>query len=381
MHVAINAYFWNRPNTGSGQYIRQLVYHLNRQVSDLEITLVIPHNADDVETIVVPSDVNVEQIPTRPGHIGKVYFEQVIFPRICKNIGADISHVPYWGSPLRSTIPVVVTVHDLTTMLVREYRRSIQARLYNALVTASARGADHVITDSQASKRDIISQLAISESDITTIYLASDKSYQPQADLLMDMAVQRKYDLPDSYVLYLGGYEIHKNVTTLLLAYTYVAGALGEDYPLILAGKRPQTTSGRFPDYDRYIKDLNLESFVRWAGYIEEQDKPAVYRGASTFVFLSRYEGFGLPPLEAMACGVPVVSSSCSSLPEVIGEAGFAIDPDAERHIGGAIISTIVQESLAADMKSKGLKQSAKFSWEKTATETLLIYDRLGRKN
>jgi glycosyltransferase involved in cell wall biosynthesis len=181
-------------------------------------------------------------------------------------------------------------------------------------------------------------------------------------------------------VLYLGGYEIHKNVTTLLVAYTYVARALGEDYPLILAGRRPEKASSRFPEYKLYIKDLDLESFVKWAGYIEEEDKPAVYRGASTFAFVSRHEGFGLPPLEAMACGVPVVSSNSSSLVEVIGDAGFALDPDDERHIGGAIISTIVQKELAADMKEKGLKQAAKFSWEKTATETLLVYDHLSGK-
>lgn len=380
MHVAINAYFWNRPNSGSGQYTRQLVYHLNRLVSDLDITLVVPQVAEGPTEFDVPPSVNLQIVPTRSGHVGKVYFEQVAFPRVCKIIGADISHVPYWGSPLRSSIPVVVTVHDLTTMLVREYRRSIKARLYNALVSTTARGADHVITDSQASKRDIITHLMIDESDVTTIYLAADKSYNPQSDFLMDMAVHKKYNLPDSYVLYLGGYEIHKNVTTLLGAYTYVARALGEDYPLVLAGKRPEKASSRFPDYEFYIKDLSLESFVRWAGYIEEEDKPAVYRGASAFAFVSRHEGFGLPPLEALACGIPVISSKSSSLIEVIGDAGFALNPDDERQIGGAIISTIVQEDLAADMKEKGLKQAAKFSWEKTATETLLVYDRFSGK-
>jgi glycosyltransferase involved in cell wall biosynthesis len=378
MHVAINAYFWNRPNSGSGQYTRQLVYHLNRLVSDLDITLVVPQETPDSSAIDAPPSVDVLFIPTRPGHFGKVFFEQIAFPRACKSIGADISHVPYWGSPLHSSIPVVVTVHDLTTMLVREYRRGLTARLYNALVSASARGAEHVITDSEASKKDIINHLAIAERDVTAIYLAVDKRFNPQVDLLVDMAVLRKYDLPETYVLYLGGYEIHKNVTTLLVAYTYVARALGEDYPLVLAGKPPEKSSSRFPDYEIYINDLGLSSFVRWVGYIDEEDKPAVYRGASTFAFLSRHEGFGLPPLEAMASGVPVISSKSSSLIEVVGDAGFALDPDDERQIGGAIISAIVQTDLATDMKEKGLKQAAKFSWEKTATETLLVYDRIG---
>jgi glycosyltransferase involved in cell wall biosynthesis len=377
MHLAINAYFWNRPDIGSGQYTRQLVYQLDQLVSDLDITLVYPLRVGDPAPQGVPAQVKVEYVPMRAGHLGKVYFEQVSFPRTCRAIGADIAHVPYWGSPLHSPVPIAVTVHDLTTQLVREYRRGLNARLYNALVSASARAAGHIVTDSQASKRDIVKHLAILERDVSPIYLAASPSYSPETDLLLDMAILKKYDLPDFYVLYLGGYEIHKNVTTLLMAYTYVTQALGEDYPLVLAGKRPVKASNHFPDYDALIVQLDLQNHIHWAGYIEEDDKPALYRGASSFAFVSRHEGFGLPPLEAMACGVPVVTSNCSSLPEVIGDAGFVLDPDDERQIGGSIIATIVQEDLAAELKQKGLAQAANFSWEKTATETLMVYDRL----
>src|SRR5690606_20494895 len=194
--------------------------------------------------------------------------------------------------------------------------------------------------------------------------------------MLLDMAVERKYDLPPSYVLYLGGYTLHKNVSTLLAAYTYVAKAMGEDYPLLLAGTKPEP-GPNFPDYDEQIRRHGLEKVVRWIGYVEEADKPAVYRSSLCFAFPSRYEGFGLPPLEAMACGVPVVTSSAASLPEVVGEAAFAVDPDDERQMVGAIISLLIQDDFAAEMKQKGLQQAAKFSWEKTATETLLLYDRI----
>lgn len=377
MHLAINAFFWNLPHTGSGQYTRQLVHHLNRLVSDLDITLIYPQPPGDAGPQQVPPDVRVEVIPIRPGNLAKVYFEQVTFPRACRHVGASIAHVPYWGSPLQAPVPLVVTVHDLTTLLIRGYRRGVGSRLYNALVSASARQANHVITDSLSSKTDIVRHLTIPEANVSPIYLAADPQYRPESDFLVDLAIQRKYDLPDSYVLYLGGYEMHKNVSTLLLAYTYVAQALGPDYPLVLAGKRPRKPSPRFPDYDDIIGRLDLEANVRWAGFVEEVDKPAVYRGASSFAFVSRYEGFGLPPLEAMACGVPVVASNGGSLPEVVGDAGFALDPDDERQIGGSIIATVLQKELAAELKEKGLAQVAKFSWEKTATETLLVYDRL----
>jgi len=375
MHVAINAAFWNQPHTGSGQYTRQLVYHLNRLVSDLTITLVFPQAAGEPAPEAVPPSVAVQLVPVRPGNLGKVWFEQVLFPRACREVGATLAHVPYWGAPLQSPVPLVVTVHDLTTLLVPEYRRPFLTRLYNALVSASARGATQIITDSEASKQDIITHLHIPAEKISRIYLAASDQFNSKDDGLMEMAILRKYDLPDFYLLYLGGYELHKNVTTLLLAWTYVGQALGEDYPLILAGRKPTETSAIYPDYDAYIAQLGIGEYVRWLGYVDEEDKPVLYRNAETFIFPSRHEGFGLGVVEAMASGTPVVTTNVSSLPEVVGEAGFSVDPDDARGMAGAIISTIVQDNLRTELRQKGEQQAATFSWEKTATETLLVYD------
>lgn len=375
--LAFNAYFWNRPHTGSGQYTRQLVYHLHKLVSDLEITLVLPLAAGEPTPNDVPEGVGIEVVRLRPGHLGKVWFEQVDFPHACRRLGATLAHVPYWGAPLRSPTPLVVTIHDLTTLQVREYRRGWGARLYNALVSASARGANHVITDSAASQQAIVQRLGINSDRVRVIYLAADGRYRPGADSLVDQAVLRKYNLPAEYVLYLGGYETHKNVTTLLLAYTYVAQGTGETIPLVLAGRRPESVSDHFPDYDAYIQKLGLAEVVRWIGFVDEAEKPVVYRRASAFVFPSRHEGFGLPPLEAMACGTPVIATDSGSLPEVVGAAGFTVDPDDERAMGGAILATLVQEELAADLRRKGLEQAAKFSWDKTATQTAVLYDQV----
>ena len=317
-------------------------------------------------------------VPTRPGHLGKVLFEQRGFPAACRRVGATLAHVPYWGAPLRSPVPLVVTVHDLTTLLVPAYHRGWRARLYNALVSASARGAGHVLTDSYASKLDIVQRLGIAEEDVTAVYLGVGLQYSPRADnSLLDMAVLRKYDLPDFYVLYLGGYELHKNVVTLLHAYTYVAQALGAEYPLVLAGRKPAGETAVYPDYDGIIARAGLEKYVRWIGYVDEEDKPVLYRNAEVFVFPSRHEGFGLPPLEAMACGTPVVTSDSGSLPEIVGAAGFAINPDDPRHMAGAIISLVMEEQLAADLRQQGPEQAAKFTWHNTAIETLAVYGRV----
>ena len=375
MHVALNATFWGRPNTGSGQYIRQLVTHLRQLVSDLEMTLVYPQPPGGAAPEDVPAGVAVAIVPQRPGHVGKVLFEQRDFPAACRRVGATLAHVPYFAPPLRSPVPLVVTVHDLTTLLVPEYHRTARARLYNALVSAAVRGASHVLTDSQASKDDILAQLGLADEAVSVVYLGVGPEYTPQAgNSLVDLAVRRKYDLPDFYVLYMGGYETHKNVATLLHAYTYVAKALGEDYPLLLAGQKPAGASPTFPDYDALIEQAGLGRFVRWLGYVDEADKPVLYRQAEVFAFPSRREGFGLPPLEAMACGTPVVASNSGSLPEIIGPAGFAVDADDARAMAGAIIGIVVQDDLAADLRRQGPQQAAKFSWSNTAIETLSVY-------
>lgn len=385
MHVALNAYFWNKPHTGSGQYARQLVYHLNRLVSDLALTLVVPLAPGEEEPAGVPPGIGVERVTVRPGHMGKVLFEQRGFPAACRRVGATLAHVPYWGPPLRSPVPLVVTIHDLTTLLVPEYNRGGRARLYNALVSAAARGADHVLTDSFSSKLDIIDHLGIQEQDVTAIYLGVGPQYTPSPaggdNSLVDMAVVKKYDLPEFYVLYLGGYEVHKNILNLLQAYTYVVKALGDEYPLVLAGKKPDTSSPTFPDYDGMIARAGLSKYVRWIGYVDEEDKPLLYRRAEVFAFPSRREGFGLPPLEAMACGTPVVAADSGSLPEIIGPAGFAVDPDDVRGMAGAIIAVIMQEQLAADLRRQGPQQAAKFTWEQTAVETLKVYDKIMRRS
>jgi len=378
MHLAINAYFWQRPFTGSGQYTRQLVYHLNRHVSDLEITLIYPQAKGDGAIEDVPPDVNVKTVPMRGNHAGKVLFEQRGFPQACADVGATIAHVPYWGAPLRSPVPLVVTVHDLTTVTVPDYRRGIKVKLYNALVTASAQGADHIITDSFASKVDIVDKFGVDERGVTAVYLAAEARFKPATgeNSLLEMATLRKYNLPDYYILYLGGYALHKNVMTLLHAYSYVAKSQGDDFPLVLAGKKPEP-SPTHPDYDAYIEKLGLTNQVHWIGFVDEREKPLLYRSAELFVFPSRHEGFGLPPLEAMACGTPVITTDADSLPEVVGDAAYTIDPDDARRMGGAMIALLTEPETAVKLRERGIKQAANFSWEKTATETLLVYARV----
>ena len=375
MHVALNGWFWNRPDTGSGQYLRRLIGAFARQTPHVRITLVVPRGWP-VELPGGPVTVLPIDLPGR-GHLAKLRFEQRLFPLAAGRIGADLAHVPYWGSPLRIPVPVVVTIHDLIPLILPAYRGGVLARLYTGLVAASARGAVAVITDSQASKADILRYLHLPPDRVHVIYLAAGEEYHPRPSGVSDAAVRARYGLPDEYVLYLGGYDVRKNVQTLLKAYTYVRDGMQDQHPLVLAGRLPERRSSRFVDVSTLVKRMNLNDVVHPIGWVNEEDAPALYRMASCFVFPSRYEGFGLPVLEAMACGTPVVAADAASLPEIVGDAGFVVDPDDARGMAGAIMATLLQDELARTLSQKAQARAAKFSWARTASETLAVYEQV----
>lgn len=369
LHAAINAWFWDRPDTGSGQYTRRLVEHLLKIETPPQLTLIAPQGWE----IEPPAGVNVEFVALRgKGHLAKVRFEQQDFPRLAAQVGADVAHVPYWGAPLRSPVPLVVTVHDLIPLIVPAYRGGFLARLYTGLVAASARGANAVITDSDASQDDILQHLQINPERLFAVPLAAGESYQPQTGSLVDMGIRKKYDLPPEYILYLGGYDVRKNIQMLLRAFAYVIK--GHDIPLVLAGRLPETITPRLTDVKALIAELGLEDHVQVIGWIDEADKPALYRMASVFIYPSLYEGFGLPVLEAMSCGTPVVGLARSSVPEIVGDAGFLVEPDDVRHMAGSILSILVQPDLAAELRQKGLARAAGFNWQSTAHKTFAVY-------
>lgn len=378
MHVAFNGWFWNQPQVGSGQYIRNLMTALQKIAPDLVMTLVVPDFMTELES--VPENVNIAYANTRfKGHLQKIWFEQKGYPQVVRQVGADIAHVPYWGAPLSSKPARLVTsVLDLIPLILPEYRGGTGAKFYTSLVSATAKGSAHVITLSEASKADIVQHLDIPAEKITPTYLAADDRFHPATSSMEDEAVRRKYDLPDEFVLYFGGFDIRKNVHNLLLAWTYVGPSLGQQVPLVLAGNQPKEWgTPRFPDLRKYAQELDIEQYLAWLGEIAEADKPALYRLAKAVVFPSRYEGFGLPPLEAMACGTPVIAANVSSIPEVTGDAAYLVPHDDARQIGAAILAVVVQDDLHDHLANAGRGQATNFSWRKTAQKTLQVYQQV----
>lgn len=380
MKVAINAWFWDNPSVGSGQYLQYLVPALLKADDSLEIVLISPKPFDLIKnTAVIPDPkVKFEVIQTplanQASNLAKVWFEQITFPRACRRLGVDLAHVPYFGSPLAPSVPTVVTIHDLIPMILPEYRGGFLVRLYTSLVAAAAPQSKIILADSAASKRDILAKLGLPDEQVRVVYLAPAPHFQPAETWQQLVEIKQKYNLPENFVLYLGGYDVRKNISALLHAYTWVSATLGDQYPLVLAGRIPTGDSAFFPNPLRIARELGLADYVISPGWIAEEDRPLLYAAATVFVFPSRYEGFGLPVLEAMACGVPVVTTNAASIPELAGPAAFQLDPNDTKHMAAPIIRLCTEEESRDTMIERGFAQVEKFSWQKTAQETLQAY-------
>ena len=382
MRVAVNAWFWDSPTTGSGQYTRWLVEHLAAVAPDLEIVLVTPRGWRSRVSRFAPHASRSTQSETwnlesETGSLRKVWFEQIAFPSACRHLEADVAHVPYWAPPLTSSVPTVVTIHDLIPLLLREYQGGSLVRLYTALVSATAQSGALVLTDSEASRRDIVTHLGLPAGRVRVVYLAADERYTPTPALGEGLPTEplRRYSLPERYVLYLGGFDVRKNVATALGTYCWAGPAIGEECPLVIAGRLPKRDTPFAPDPRRLAREQGVdEQCVRFIGFVDEADKPALYRGAVAFIFPSRYEGFGLPVLEALACGTPVVGSDAASIPEVVGNAGVLLPPDDAEGMAGALIQLATDDGFRAELSRRALVQAARFSWERTAQETLAAY-------
>ncbi|HRF99210.1 MAG TPA: glycosyltransferase family 1 protein, partial [Aggregatilineales bacterium] len=226
-----------------------------------------------------------------------------------------------------------------------------------------------------SAKADIIEYLNIPAEKITTTYLGVDEVFHPKLGAENDHLVRKKYNLPMSFVLYLGGFDYRKQVNELLYAYSYVAQAEGDNYPLVMAGKEPDWSKPVFPDMRKYADQLEISEYIEWIGYVDEADKPALYRLADVFVYPSMYEGFGLPPLEAMASGVPVVANALDIFKETLGDGAYLVEN--ARSMGGAMIALLIQKPLRDTMINQGLAQATRYTWRKTAQATLKVYESL----
>ena len=355
MRIAINAFFERHPSTGTGQYTAQLLSALAAKGSP-EDYLLLGGAAEG-----------------RGDHLSKIRLEQIVAPRRAAEAGAAVLHYPYFAAPLASSVPVVATVHDLIPVLLPAYRGSPLVRLYSALVCAGVRRARLVIADSESTRRDVLRHLDISPARVRVIPLAASSRFSQAPGPAEREAVQRRYALPPRFALYVGGLDQRKNVPRLIEAFALARQRRSLPHYLVIVGSR-RPPSRLFPDPAEAARRAGVKNEVVFPGYVPDEDLPALYSLAEAFVYPSLYEGFGLPPLEAMACGTPVVCSEASSLPEVVGDAGLLVRPADVEGLAEALGQVLVDAKLREELSWRGRRRASQFSWERTARATRQIY-------
>ncbi len=379
MKIGINALFYQYPASGSGQYLSHLLHALSEIDSRNEYILFgprpLPQNNGLPQTTFSYRVQAVPGLAARSENIEKVVWEQWTGPAAARKAGVDIFHVPHFAPPLFPRTPTIVTIHDVIPRRLPLYRAGTRVGAYFRLVERAAHSTQLIITVSQHAKQDIIDALKLPAERIRVIYEAAAEEYQPVTDPAVLAAARKRYDVGERYVFYLGGLDQRKNVQQLVRAFARVYSQLNDpNLRLLIAGNPDRQSGPLFPDPRSVAADLGMSGQIVYR-FIEEEDKAAMYSGASLFVFPSLYEGFGLTPLEAMSCGAPVVCSNRTSLPEVVGDAAISVDPDNLSALVVAMCRVLTDDTLRADLHERSLKQAAKFSWRKTAEQTLAVYE------
>lgn len=369
-----------------GRYIQDQYHGIGRYAFELLRCLVQLGTADQFVVFWNPGLANrrfdLPGLLSHPRVEGKVvrlplYWpqEQILLPLLAAPLRLDVLHVPYFATPLLTPCPLVLTIHDLIFEQYREYMPQRWAySYYRALTTLSLRRARAVFAVSAATRRGLQEHYRIPRRRVVVTPEAADPNYRPAARGRVT-EVRRRYHLPEAYVLNVGTLRPHKNLATVVRA----LGRIRDQVPhaLVLAGERDP----RFPDtLSPLIRELGLEDRIVATGVVAEEDLPALYTGAAVFAFPSLVEGFGLPVLEAMSCGTPVITSNCSSLPEVGGNAALLVDPTDDVAMAHALLQILTDAKQHKALVDRGLVQAASFSWERTARQTLAVYNAIGQR-
>ncbi|MFH1255134.1 MAG: glycosyltransferase family 1 protein [bacterium] len=312
-----------------------------------------------------------------------LFFKFFNYPKIDKELEADVFFMPHINFiGMSSRAKSLITIHDLSFLRYPEFfsrRKNFWHRMINVKKTLNRFNV--IVAASENTKRDIVDLRGVDENKIKVIYAGVGEEFRKmgEADEAKLREIKNKYKLPDKYILYLGTLEPRKNVDGIIRAYNKFRVENGglRDVKLIIAGGKG------WKSFNIY-KEWRMSAFkndIEFLGYVDGEDKPYLYNSASVFVYPSFYEGFGFPPLEAMACGVPVIASYAASLPEITGGAALMVNPHDDNDIAAAMAEILKNDSLSGELRNKfiarGLEQAAKFSWDKTAEEYLKIIHQL----
>ena len=355
---------------GIGTYIRNLLRQLARLDHDTEFVLLT--RPQDVAGL-AQLGANFRAVAESAGNYS--FAEQVKVPMALRREGVTLFHAPHYVLPPLVPCRSVVTIHDCIHLMFPQYLpNKLALRYARTSIAMAARRATRVMTVSETSKRDIIRFFGTAPEKIDVIYNAYDERFGDQPSEEEIWRVRERYQLHEDFVLYAGNVKPHKNLERLIEAFHLVRERGLDHVKLVITGD----DISKYAALRRAVHQHKLHKYVRFLGYLPEGTLAAMYRLASVFVFPSLYEGFGLPPLEAMASGTPVVTSNVSSLPEVAGDAAILVDPYDPSAIADGICRVLTDDALADDLRRRGLARARQFSWETSVQRVREIYREVG---
>jgi len=356
---------------GAGKYIIQLVRSLASLDTDHNFVIFAHQSGRNLFEIPDNPAIHWKIIPDKPPAL-RLIWEQTVFPVLIRRTGVSILHSMHYTQPLLLPCKSVVTFHDLTFFLFPEHHTRPKRIFFPVAMQLSARNSNAIITGSESTRNDAIRLLGVPPAKIHTVPYGIGKEFRPIKGASLLEECRRKYNLPPEFILSVGLIEPRKNLPLLLHAYKKLANEI-KIPPLVIVGRHGWGSK----QVQHLIETLDIKSKVLFTGYVSAQDLPMVYNLAKLFVYPSIYEGFGFPPLEAMACGTAVISTSVSAMLDNLNDAGYLVPPNDETALAHAIRTVLTNQDVREDLSSKGLKRAADFTWKHTAQETLKVYQSL----
>lgn len=358
---------WYR-GTGIGTYTYQLINNINQIDFLNDYLLFLPENSKLEENLRANFKVN-----NIPNNFCENFWEEVKVPNILTDECIDIYHVPQNGVGLCSkiTCPSTITLHDIIPLRMPETVSDRYLRIFNEEMPDIISSTSGIITVSEFSKEDIAKEFNYPKDKIFVTHLAAEDIYRPLNKTNAKKYIKSTYGIEDDFILYVGGFSPRKNILGLIEAFSLLNNKYSKPLKLVIIGKHGLS----YEKYKKRVEELNINSYVMFPGFIPLEDMPVFYNASSVFVYPSFYEGFGLPPLEAMACGTPVIASSLTSIPEVVSDAALLVDPLNVESLKSKIELLLQDKNLSSSLINRGLVHSSKFSWKKTAYDTIDAYN------
>lgn len=370
MRIGIDARMYSAEFTGIGRYVYELIRFLAEL--DKKNEYVIFMNRPEYDSFTPPNKRFSKVLVNAKHYTVK---EQFRYLRLLKKAKLDLMHFTHFNAPILYKKPSVVTIHDLTLSFYpgKKMNSAFYRAAYNLVLKSAVRHSKKVIAVSENTKQDLIEVVETPSSKIEVIYEGVCEHFGPRANKEQVEHVKRKYGISKEFLLYTGVWRGHKNLVNLVKSFALLReGPEGFDLSLVITGEEDPY----YPEVKRTVSELGLEHHVIYTGMVPEAELVALYQAAKIYVFPSLYEGFGLPPLEAMRCGTPVVASKTSCIPEICGEQNaLFFDPYDPEDIANSVRKVLLDPTLQAELHECGLKHSLKFSWEKMAKETLEVYE------